>query len=167
MPSLLQVLHFFGLKRLRFPFPGKGSAKWTVVADALGLRIDSQFYVVQENPEYHGAPQIFGHLYQIYSGGDFVLGEASGVVEVCIAAGKFVVAERKTLTEDCMLNERQKLVRIQTLQPDRVQEPVAIVFGGGLNLGDSIPSPLDFVGKKSDAVEVFAVWHVANWLRMQ
>ncbi len=103
-------------------FPLATAKGWSVVVGGEnGAKIVSGFYGVRSLPPY-GAPKIFGIRYP------FGESECSGVIEFGFVDGKAAVTNRRRVTEHDSLAENQSLLIVIQAQPDRVDEPVAVVI---------------------------------------
>ena len=147
-PSLDGFLEWAGHNEIKFPLPnGKG---WTVVlSKEKGVLITSDFYEVRGDPDGYGAPKPFGHL--------LPLGEemVSGLVEV--GSSGEIVNRRRAVTDDRIGDNQEILEGIQT-QPDRVNEPVAVIITGSLADYSSDPKVWNqAINNARDGVELMAI----------
>jgi hypothetical protein len=85
------------------------------------ISIESGFYDIEARPPY-GAFMIVGHCFPF---GDR---EVSGEIRFAFKDGKPVVESRRRITEKDSLGEGHKIIDVIIVQPDRVEEPVAVVI---------------------------------------
>ena len=150
-----------GGKVVRF---GYGPNNWEVLLlPGESPKIVSPFYDVISSPPY-GAPKIIGK--RVSFGGE----EASGIVEFgFVDESKPAVVNRRRLTSTDKLQDDQVLVKVFQAQPDRVDEPVAVVA----NLSDKekfakleINQWLSWIERVRDAVELEALRELMRWARI-
>lgn len=148
-PTFEALLEWMAHEQISFPFKGKGEEKWKVIIDKSGLIITSPFYEIKSDPDGYGAPKIFGHL--------FPLGkeQVSGLVVV----GSFgkILNRRRVVASD-KLEEKQEIVQVIIVQPDRVIEPVAVIINEPLKDFSSDPNVwIKAIAAARDGVELAAI----------
>lgn len=146
-----------GLGKIQIPMP---NAKGWVLELAKRVAIRSTFYDIEQSEPY-GAPIIRGHCVP------FAGQQCSGVIEFGFDESVPVIVNRRRLTEDDQLEAGQRLVAVIECQPDRVNEPVAvIVMDADLENWRALNSAqwLNFMGRVRDGLEVYAVERLSNFI---
>jgi len=143
---------------MEFPF-GENSPGWTVRVEDEEIVIESDFYKVQSCDPY-GAPKIVGHCFP------FAGKECSGVIKFGLESGEVSVVNRRRLTAEDELGDNEQLIEVIVGQPDRVEEPVAVVTDldreevAELSAGER----LDLYQRVGDALEADAVRTLLKWV---
>jgi len=118
------LLAWAGVQGNHGVMPIEGSKGWDLHirgGEKAPVSIESDFYNIEARPPY-GAFMIVGHC---FSFGDH---EVSGEIRFAFNDGKPVVENRRRITAKDSLGEGHKIIDVINVQPDRVEEPVAVVI---------------------------------------